>query len=171
MNNYNSHNSHLEYLLAGCGLILLLVYLSVINFFNNASATGTNETISENLEFWGPILETIIGILFMGALVIAFIKSLRERDPLHVLAVGYVIVVASFLMSILAQFFLSLMIADAMIGTAGIMGQIGINMLWMSLGMSGEAFWLALETAFSAFVAAFLGLGFAFAYVLSIFKK
>lgn len=168
MNKYGKTKTSVDYVLAGCGLFLLLIYLSVINFFNNSNASAT---IADNLKFWGPILETIIGILFLGALVIAFIISVREGDPLRVIVVGYIICVISFLEAILAQFFLSLMVADAMLSSASIMAQIGVNTLAMSLNLSGEAFWLALDAAFSAFMAALVGLGWAFSFIFSIFKK
>lgn len=158
----------IDYVLAGCGLFLLLIYLSVVNYFDNA---GAYATISDNMKFWGPILETIIGILFLGALLIAFFISVRTRNPLRVLVVGYVICVVSFLMAILARFFLSLMIADAMLGSASIMAQIGVSTLSMSLQLTGEAFWLALDAAISAFMAALVGLGWFFTFVYSIFKK
>jgi hypothetical protein len=171
MNSSTEERMPIDYVLAAGGLLLLLVYLSVINFFNSASATGTSETISENLKFWGPIFETIIGLMFVGALIYAFVIALIDHDPARVLMIGYLVCIVSFLISILAKFFLSLLIADGMMGTAGLMGQIGVGVLGMSLGFTGEAFWLAIDAALSAFTAALFALGGSFLVIFSIFKK
>jgi len=56
-------------------------------------------------------------------------------------------------------------------GTAGLMGQIGVGVLGMSLGFTGEAFWLAIDAALSAFTAALFALGGSFLVIFSIFKK
>ena len=47
MNDSSEERMPIDFGLAAGGMLLLLVYLSVINFFNSASATGTSEEISE----------------------------------------------------------------------------------------------------------------------------
>lgn len=107
-------------LLIGGAAVLEFSYLAALGAATNPETGAYNLAVAENLEFWGPILECLIGVPYLLALVLAFVESLSTRDISSLVLVIFLVPTLSLAISIVAPHFAMAVVVDTVTFAMGV---------------------------------------------------
>ena len=131
----------------------------------NPETGAVNQTIAENLEFWGPILEFLIGAPYLLALVFAFVVCLAAQDISLLVLVIFLVPTLSLAISIVAPYFTMAFVMDTI--TLGM----GTEIAMEGAAASSVAMAMAGPTASAAVGCYYAFLQVAFAAVAVLFES
>lgn len=152
-------------LMLGAAAVLEFSYLAVLGTFTNPETGAVNQTIAENLEFWGPILEFLIGAPYLLALVFAFVVCLAAQDISLLVLVIFLVPTLSLAISIVAPYFTMAFVMDTI--TLGM----GTEIAMEGAAASSVAMAMAGPTASAAVGCYYAFLQVAFAAVAVLFES
>ena len=137
-------NDHTDFMFAGAGLLVTLCYLGVVSFFTNTETGQILPFVQENLKFWGPILEFIIGALILIGLLIAFGKSLKQKDAFPLVVLIYIVSVCSVIVCMIAPVLIMVLVTDASMSMGAVAAEAGMGFLTVALETIGPVSYAAL---------------------------
>ena len=130
--------SRYMFLLIGVGAVLEFSYLAALETFRNPETGAVISSVAENLEFWGPILEFLIGAPYVLALIAAFVLSLSTQDISALVFVICLVPTLSLAICIVAPYFTTAVVMDtvSMAAAAGVAAE-GASVTALAFSMGG----------------------------------
>ncbi len=126
------------WLLVGLGLVLEASYLFVVGCFTNQETGVAIEGVADNLAFFGPMIELLIGGCFLLALLAAFVISLVNGDISVLLGIILIVPSCSVGIAAVAPYFCQMVAMETVtMGITADMASEGLTVATMAYALGG----------------------------------